>query len=366
MMARGPEPLPRARHFRDMAFAFSGLAIPLDTLPMEAALSSEIPLGAGWQFEPKWDGFRCLAFRDGEAVELMSKSGKPLARYFPEIVEALSALGETRLVLDGELVLPLGEVLSFAALQLRLHPAASRIEKLSRETPAQLMLFDCLQMGDEVLIDRPLSERRAALERFMRRAAGPRLRLSPVTRDPRVAAEWFERSGKALDGIVVKREDEPYRPGERAMIKVKQQRTADCVVGGYRKGKSGVGSLLLGLFDRRGELDYVGYTSSFSDEDRARLAQTLARDEGPSPFTGSSPGGVSRWSRGRGSHEWIPLKGDRVAEVIYDQVTGGRFRHGTTFLRWREDKRPDQCTRAQLEHELSPAVLERVFEEAEA
>jgi ATP-dependent DNA ligase len=351
-----------------MPSAFSRLAVPLDTPPMEAALANDIPTGDRWQFEPKWDGFRCLAFRDGKAVELMSKSGKPLARYFPEVAEAIAALDEPRLVLDGELVLPVGEALSFGALQLRLHPAASRIEKLSRETPAQLMLFDALQIGDEVLVDRPLAERRKALESFMRRAAGPRLCLSPATADPRIAADWFERSGKALDGIVVKRLDAPYQPGERAMVKVKQQRTADCVVGGYRKGKAksgeSVGSLLLGLYDRAGKLDYVGYTSSFSDEDRARLAKKLAKDEGASPFTGNSPGGVSRWSRGRGSSEWVPLKGDLVVEVTYDQVTGGRFRHGTTFLRWREDKRPDQCTRGQLEHELSPAALEHVLEGA--
>jgi ATP-dependent DNA ligase len=348
-----------------MARAFSGLAIPLDTPPMEARLASEIPDGPGWQFEPKWDGFRCLAFRDGDAVELMSKSGKPLARYFPEIVAALSALKDRRFVVDGELVLPIGDILSFAALQLRLHPAASRIAKLSHETPAQLMAFDCLQLGDRILIDRPLTERREVLERFMRGATGPRLCLSPATGDGRVAAGWFERSGKALDGVVAKRLDAPYQPGERAMIKVKQQRTADCVVGGYRKGKNGVGSLLLGLYDRAGKLDYVGFTSSFSDEDRAALAKRLARDEGASPFTGSSPGGASRWSNGR-STEWQSLKGDLVAEVAYDQVTGGRFRHGTTFLRWRSDKRPGQCTRDQLEHELSPAALEQVFEGAGA
>ena len=347
-----------------MASRFARLALSLDTPPMEATLTSEIPTGDAWQFEPKWDGFRCLAFRDGKAVELMSKSGKPLARYFPEVAEAIAALGESKLVLDGELVLPVGEALSFGALQLRLHPAASRIEKLSREAPAQLMLFDALQIGEEVLFERPLVERRRALERFMRGAAGPRLQLSPATRDGRVAADWFERSGKALDGIVVKQLDAPYEPGEREMIKVKQQRTADCVVGGYRKGKAGVGSLLLGLYDRTGKLDYVGYTSSFSDGDRAALAKKLAKDEGASPFTGNSPGGVSRWSRGRGSSEWVPLKGDLVVEVIYDQVTGGRFRHGTTFLRWRPDKRPDQCTRDQLEHELSPAALEHVLEGA--
>ncbi len=348
-----------------MAPPFSRLAIALDTAPMEAKLESDIPAGEGWQFEPKWDGFRCLAFRDGDAVELMSKSGKPLARYFPEVADALGALDERRLVLDGELVLPVGEALSFGALQLRLHPAATRIAKLSRETPAQLMLFDCLQLGDEVLLERPLSERRRALEQLMGHAAGPRLRLSPATADPRVAADWFERSGKALDGVIAKRLDAPYKPGERAMIKIKQQRTADCVIGGYREGKgSGIGSLLLGLYDREGKLDYVGYTSSFSDEERAALRRKLESDRGPSPFTGNSPGGTSRWSRGRRSSEWVSLKGDLVAEVAYDQVTGGRFRHGTTFLRWRPDKRPDQCTRDQLEHELSPAALDPVLEGA--
>jgi len=346
-----------------MTKAFSGLAIALDTPPMEAKLASSIPSGPGWQFEPKWDGFRCLAFRDGDAIELMSKSGKPLARYFPEVVEALREVEERRFILDGELVLPVGEVLSFAALQLRLHPAASRIERLSRETPAQLMLFDCLQVGAEALLQEPLAERRTALEQFLHRPAGPRLCLSPATDDPRIAADWFRRSGKALDGIVAKRLDAPYQPGERAMVKVKQQRTADCVVGGYRKGKNGVGSLLLGLYDRRGKLDYVGFTSSFTDEARAVLSKKLARDEGTSPFTGTSPGGASRWSQGR-STEWVSLKGDLVAEVSYDQVTGGRFRHGTTFLRWRDDKRPDQCTREQLEHELSPAALQQVFEDA--
>ena len=210
------------------------LEIPLDTPPMEARLTDEIPTGEGWQFEPKWDGFRCLAFRDGGTVELRSKSGKPLGRYFPEIVAALSALDERRFVLDGELVLPEGETLSFAALQMRLHPAASRIAKLSRETPAQLMLFDCLQLGGRDLSNRPLAERRAALEAFVRRAAGPRILLSPRTLDRPVAEAWFTRAGGALDGIVAKRLDEPYRSGERAMCKVKRQRTADCVVGGYR------------------------------------------------------------------------------------------------------------------------------------
>ena len=349
-----------------MAEPFAHLAIALDTPPMEALATSEIPGGERWQYEPKWDGFRCLAFRDGGAAELMSKSGKPLGRYFPEILAALLALREKRFVLDGELILPLGGVLSFAALQLRLHPAASRIDKLSRETPALLMLFDCLQLGEKMLADRPLAERRSALVQFMDKLGDPTLRLSPATTDAAVAAKWFEHSGKALDGVVAKRTDQPYAPGERTMVKVKQQRTADCVVGGYRHGKNGgIGSLLLGLYDETGKLDYVGYSSSFSDEERRALVGRLADDEGTSPFTGSAPGGKSRWSGNR-STEWVALRGDLVAEVAYDQVTGGRFRHGTTFLRWRPDKRPDQCTRDQLEHELSPDALEAVFARAAA
>ena len=339
------------------------MAIPLDTPPMEAKLTDEVPAGDGWQFEPKWDGFRCLAFREGDAVELMSKSGKPLGRYFPEIVEALLALKERRFVLDGELVLPLGEVLSFAALQMRLHPAASRIARLSRETPAQLMLFDCLQLGTKYLSGEPLMKRRSALERFMTETAGPRLLLSPRTTERRVAERWFAQTGGALDGIVAKRLDAPYQPGERAMLKVKRLRTADCVVGGFRyeSGSKLVGSLLLGLYDAAKKLNYVGYTSSFSDADRAELSGKLAPHRGPPAFTGTAPGGPSRWSRGK-STEWVSLEPELVAEVTYDQVTGQRFRHGTTFMRWRPDKAPRQCTMDQLEHALRPAALAEFLE----
>ncbi len=351
------EPLSSASHSTRMA-----LAIPLETPPMEARLTDEIPDGKGWQFEPKWDGFRCLAFRDGDTVELQSKSGKPLARYFPEIVEALLALGENRFVLDGELVLPEGETLSFAALQMRLHPAASRIARLARETPAQLMLFDCLQLGGNDLADRPLAERRTALEAFMRTAAGPRLLLSPRTTERSVAEAWFARTGGALDGIVAKRLDDAYHSGERAMLKIKQHRTADCVVGGYRLSGGKVGSLLLGLYDDDGRLNSVGFTSSFSAAEREALLTKLEPLHGPSAFTGASPGGPSRWSKGR-STEWIALRPELVAEVIYDQVTGARFRHGTTFLRWRPDKAPWQCTMDQLGYELRPAVLADVLEE---
>jgi len=338
-------------------------SLSLEMPPMEARLADAIPEGEGWQYEPKWDGFRCLAFRDGDTVELMSKSGKPLARYFPEVAEALLALEERRFVLDGELVLPVGEILSFAALQMRLHPAASRIAKLSAETPAQLMLFDCLQVGGTDLSERPLAERRAALEAFTRDAIGPRLALSPCTTERAVADKWFAESGAALDGIVAKRRDEPYRSGERAMVKVKQQRTADCVVGGYRLSGKAVGSLLLGLYDDQDKLNYVGFTSSFSRPDRAALLGKLAPLHGSPAFTGNSPGGPSRWSQGRSS-EWVALKPELVVEVLYDQVTGQRFRHGTTFHRWRPDKAPRQCTMEQLAHELRPAKLKQVLETA--
>jgi ATP-dependent DNA ligase len=330
---------------------------------MEARLTDEIPDEKGWQFEPKWDGFRCLAFRDGGQVELRSKSGKPLGRYFPEICEALGALAEKRFVLDGELVLPEGETLSFAALQMRLHPAASRIVRLARETPAQLILFDCLQLGGQELAECPLGERRRALETFMRKAAGPRLLLSPRTTERSAAEAWFAQTGGALDGIVAKRLDEPYQPGERAMLKIKQRRTADCVVGGYRLSGGTVGSLLLGLYDHEGKLNSVGYTSSFSAAERKALLAKLAPLHGPSAFTGASPGGQSRWSKGR-STEWVSLRPELVAEVVYDQVTGARFRHGTTFLRWRPDKAPRQCTMDQLGYELRPAALAEVLEAA--
>jgi ATP-dependent DNA ligase len=332
------------------------MAIALHTPPMEAKLAEVIPEGEVWQFEPKWDGFRCLAFRDGADVSLMSKAGKPLGRYFPEIVDALLGLKQKPFVVDGELVLPVGEALSFAALQMRLHPAASRVEKLARETPAQFMLFDCLQLGETDLLQKPLAQRREALEGFVSGSTSDRLLLSPVTTDREIAEQWFAQSGGALDGVVAKRLDQPYEPGERVMIKVKQQRTADCVVGGYRLSGKKVGSLLLGLYDGEGKLNHVGYTSSFSDEDRAALLPKLEPLQGASAFTGSSPGGASRWSDGR-STEWCALEPELVVEVGYDQVTGQRFRHGTRFLRWRPDKAPHQCTMEQLGHELRPAAL---------
>jgi ATP-dependent DNA ligase len=324
--------------------------------PMEAKLVAELPGNPGWQFEPKWDGFRALVFRDGDEVEILSKSGKSLARYFPEIVEMVAAIACDSFTLDGELILPIGGVLSFDALQARLHPAPSRIARLSGETPAQLMLFDCLKLDGRDLSAAPLAERRAALERFHRRHGGPALLLSDRSDDPATAQAWLARSGGALDGVVAKRIDEPYRPGERAMLKVKQHRSADCVVGGFRRAGGGIGSLLLGLYDDAGRLNHVGFTSGLDATTRVTLLDTLEPLIEAPGFTGKAPGGPSRWNDGKES-PWEPLRAELVAEVLYDQVTGQRFRHGTRLLRWRPDKAPAQCRMEQLIHELRPAQL---------
>jgi ATP-dependent DNA ligase len=329
---------------------------------MEALLAAELPDGDGWQYEPKWDGFRCLARRQGDAVTLTSRSGKPLARYFPEVVAMLRSVKERRSLLDGELIIPIGGVLSFEALQLRLHPAESRVRKLAQETPAELMAFDLLEFAGESLVDAPLTERRQALKRFIAANKVPGLLLSPATTDRDAALAWLKRSGGALDGVVAKRTDLPYRPGERAMIKVKQQRTADCVVGGFRyaEKKREVGSLLLGLYDTDGLLHHVGFTSAIPAKERPALTQRLEALIQPPGFTGSAPGGPSRWNTER-TTQWEPLKPELVVEVRYDQVTGRRFRHGTGFVRWRPDKAPEQCTFDQLAPELRPSELKELF-----
>jgi ATP-dependent DNA ligase len=329
---------------------------------MEALLAAELPQGEGWQYEPKWDGFRCLARRDGAEVTLTSKSGKPLARYFPELVEMLSKMKAKRFLVDGELIIPVGDALSFDALQLRLHPAESRVRKLAKETPAELMLFDLLALDGKSLAHLPLSRRREQLEAFFRTNAVPGLELSPMTRDREVALSWLKRSGGALDGVIAKRADLEYRSGERAMIKVKQQRTADCVVGGFRYAEKRrvVGSLLLGLYDDDGLLHHVGFTSAIPSAERSRLTKELEALIGPPGFTGSAPGGPSRWNTER-TGRWEPLKPVLVVEVRYDQVTGRRFRHGTGFLRWRPDKDPKQCTFEQLAPELRPSELKQLF-----
>ena len=330
--------------------------------PMEALLASELPEGEGWQFEPKWDGFRCLARRDGAEVTLTSKSGKPLARYFPEVVEMLSSVKAREFLLDGELIIPVDDALSFEALQLRLHPAESRVRKLAKETPAELMVFDLLELDGEILAGLRLSRRRDALEKFFARNAVAGLELSPMTCDREVATDWLRRSGGALDGVIAKRADEEYRSGERAMIKVKQQRTADCVVGGFRyaEKKKEVGSLLLGLYGDKGRLNHVGFTSAIPAKDRPALTKKLEALVEPPGFTGSAPGGPSRWNTER-TTQWQPLRPVLVVEVKYDQVTGRRFRHGTGFVRWRPDKDPRQCTYDQLAPELKPSELKELF-----
>jgi ATP-dependent DNA ligase len=337
--------------------------------PMEAKLVAEIPSGEDWLYEPKWDGFRCLAFRKGSEVLLQSKAGQPLGRYFPEVVEALLGLEPQQFVLDGEIVILRDGRLSFDDLLMRIHPAASRIRKLSEATPASLFVFDLLvDARGKSLVDRPLSERREALEvlfeglRIAGRGAGKPsaptqlIRLSPSSPDRNLALRWMgEGESNGLDGVMAKRADMAYASGERrAMEKIKRIRTADCVVGGFRyasKGKA-IGSLLLGLYNTAGELDHIGFTSSFTAEQRRELKHVIEPLKGGTGFTGKAPGGPSRWSTER-SGEWEALKPKLVCEVRYDYFSGGRFRHGTKFLRWRPEKLPKQCRYEQVQ---GPAV----------
>ena len=308
--------------------------LPPETSPMEARLVDDLPMEPGWQFEPKWDGFRFLAFRAGDQVELRAKSEKPLARYFPEVAALLRELGPSRFVLDGELAIPLGETLSFDALQMRLHPAASRIQKLARETPAVFIVFNlpATPIG-ESLLPTPRVRRHAALEAFYHSVRSHEaLKLSPSTRDVEEARQWLETGEAVLDGVIAKRLDDVYKPGERAMLKVKKQRTADCVVRGFRYERNSplVGSLLLGLYNAEGRLDHVGFTATLHTLDRKELTEKLERLSVPPGFDGNAPGGPSRWSTER-SAEWQPLRPDLVVEVRCDHVTGNRFRHGTRF-----------------------------------
>jgi ATP-dependent DNA ligase len=339
-----------------MASKFPKLSVPLTTQTMEAKSIAAIPHEDGWQFEPKWDGFRSLVFRSKGFVEIRSRSGTALNRYFPEVVDMIAALPVAQFVLDGELIIADGDRSSFDTLQQRLHPAASRVIRLAKETPATFEAFDCLMDGTgKSLLAKPLIERRAALESLMRRFGRvKRLRLSDYTRSAKTAERWLGKSGGALDGVVGKRLDDSYRSGERAMIKIKKRRTADCVVGGfrYRKGSRDVGSLLLGLYNSEGKLDHVGFTSSIPRAEGAALARKLKSQIEPPGFTGKSPGAPSRWSNGRSS-DWEPLKPTQVVEVIFDQVTNERFRHGTTLLRWRPDKKPRQCTFEQLQQKAA-------------
>lgn len=327
-------------------------ALPLDTEPMEAKSADAVPeKGGPWQYEPKWDGFRCLAFMAGDTVDLRAKSGKPLGRYFPEVVSALTALPPCRAVVDGEIVIAGPEGPAFDALQMRLHPAESRIRKLARETPAQLILFDMLADPEgRSLLDVPLEERRRVLEAFVAAAGRKDLILSRRTRDASEAKAWLDAAGRGgTDGVVAKPLGGGYEPGARAMVKVKRLRTADCVIGGFRylAARRQVGSLLLGLYNEADELDHVGFTSTIADGERAELTLRLEALRAPPGFDGKAPGGPSRWSTER-SGAWEPLRPELVVEVRYDHVTARRFRHGTKLLRWRPDKAPRQCTFDQL------------------
>lgn len=328
--------------------------------PMEARSVEEIPTGDGWQYEPKWDGFRCLAFRNGNEIFLQSKNGQPLARYFPDVAANMAKLRQQEFVLDGELVIPISGALSFDELQLRLHPAASRVQKLAAAHPAVYIAFDLLAENGESYLELHLRERRRLLEKFARSnlRSAKNIRLSPVSNDYRLASDWFQKTGRDLDGIIAKRLDAAYASGERtAAVKVKQIRTVDCVVGGFRyaTGARVIGSLLLGLYGEDGLLHHVGFISGFKASERRALTKKFEALRKPPGFTGNAPGGPSRWSTER-TGEWEPVVSKIVVEVGYDHFTGGRFRHGTRFLRWRPDKDPRQCKMDQVKHREGKAM----------
>ncbi len=344
--------------------------------PMLAKRVEAVPGGDGWMYEPKWDGFRAIAFREGAGWTLQSRDLKPLERYFPELrAPLLSALPEGAVV-DGEVVIATDEGLDFDALLQRIHPAASRVDRLASATPASMVIWDLLALGGEDLRGRPFAERRARLEEALF-DVGPPLYLTPVTRDRQVAVDWFERfEGAGLDGVIAKREDGSYEPGKRAMFKIKHERTADCVVAGFRWHKGGagerVGSLLLGLYDAKGTLHHVGVVSSFSAVRRAELMRELAplrerakRDHPWGEWMQAEargqrvPGGPSRWSRDK-NLAWEPLLPELVVEVAYDHMQGDRFRHTAQFRRWRPDKPPRECTYEQLEVK-TPVELSEIF-----
>jgi ATP-dependent DNA ligase len=338
-----------------LAATFPRIALPIRPPfpPMEAKSVKEIPRGEGWLFEPKWDGFRSLVFRNGAKVLLQSKAGQPLGRYFPELVETFAKLPYEEFVLDGEIIVEIDGHLSFDALLQRIHPAETRIKRLAAETPSSFLAFDLLVDEEgKSLIKLPLRERREALETFASKFGKRRsIRLSPASERFGEAERWLRDYGElGCDGVIAKRIDEPYHSGDReAMVKIKRLRTVDCVVGGFRYAQKGgeIGSLLLGLFED-GKLNHVGFSSSFSREERKELKKMILPLEGPPGFTGSAPGGPSRWATER-STEWHPLEHKLVCEVQYDHFSGGRFRHGTKFLRWRPDKKPRQCTYDQLQ-----------------
>lgn len=344
-----------------MALPFSS---PLE--PMLAEAQPEIPQGEGWVYEPKWDGFRTLVFKDGGKVHLCSRNGQPMERYFPEVVARLAEKLSGDLVLDGELIIAGAKGLDFDSLQLRIHPAASRVLKLSKEIPASYVAFDLLAVGADDWRAKPFAERRLKLLEVM--PLEDDLFPTPETVDPKVAKQWWEQfEGAGLDGVIARRVELPYAPGERVMVKVKHGRTADCVVGGYRDGKAAgsVGALLLGMFDENGVLHHVGHTSSFTQKQKRELKEQLEPLEGGTSFgQGRTPGSPSRWTGGK-DLSWTPLRPELVCEVKYDYLQGGRFRHGATFLRWRTDKPPAQCNYAQLDPPR-PFSFERVLELAKA
>jgi ATP-dependent DNA ligase len=328
------------------------LGVPLTLRPMEARAAADLPAGASWQYEPKWDGFRCLAFRSGSEVEIRAKSGKSLSHFFPEMLQQLRALAARHFVLDGELTIASNGAVCFEALQARLHPAASRIRQLAAATPATFIAFDCLLCAPgKPLLSQPFARRRATLDRVFAPASSKAsgLALTPFTRDLAEARRWLHRRHTSLDGVLAKRLDLPYQPGVRGMLKVKCLRTADCVVGGFRyeTGSRLVGSLLLGLYDEAGLLNHVGFTSSIAAEAKVELTRRLEKLVAAPGFTGAAPGGPSRWSTPRAS-QWQPLRPRLVVEVRYDLLSDQRFRHGTKLVRWRPDKSPRQCTFEQL------------------
>ncbi len=349
-----PVPQPGTTARRGRLTLVMSLPLPQPFSPMEALSVATVPTGKEWRYEPKWDGFRCLVFRDGRTVTLQSKSGRAMTRYFPELVTAIEGLKPHHFALDGEIVVPHGRAFSFDNLLQRIHPAASRVQKLARETPALLILFDILVDADcRLLTAAPLDERRGRLETFFKKycRGASRIRLSPSSAKLGDAKSWLRRTGAALDGVIAKRRDFEYRSGDRSgMQKIKHYRSADCVVGGFRynEGSPLVGSLLLGLYDKKGLLHHVGFTATIKRQDKAALTRKLKPLAGPPGFTGNAPGGPSRWSTKR-SAQWVPLKPKLVVEVCYDHFTGDRFRHGTRLMRWRPDKAPRQCTLDQVE-----------------
>lgn len=345
---------------------------------MLAKAASELPREAGLCFEPKWDGFRCLVFRDGTDIELGSRNDRPLTRYFPELVMLLAPALPPQCVVDGEIVVVTEHGLDFDTLQNRLHPAASRVNKLAVQTPASFVAFDLLALGTEDLTGEPFHQRRQRLEANV--VGGERIHITPITEDAAVAQDWFTRfEGAGFDGVVAKHRDLPYLPDKRVMIKVKHERTADCVVAGFRwhKDGQGVGSLLLGLFDEAGTLHHIGVASSFTAARRRELVDELAplrdnalekhpwRDwaEATAQLGTRMPGGVSRWSGGK-DMSWEPLRPELVAEVRYEHLQAWRLRHGGRLIRFRADRTPQSCTYAQLE-EVAPAELADIFAEAQ-